>query len=75
VTSKDLLKAARTILVIDWPSKELPEVLALAGFQVVVHSGPGQKIIPPMKLQTVKWSAAIPADGPSRLTLSIPIGP
>ena len=30
-----------SILVIDWPSREVPQQLALAGFQVVVRSGPG----------------------------------
>lgn len=30
-----------TILVIDWPSPEVPELLARAGFQVIVKGGPG----------------------------------
>lgn len=30
-----------TILVIDWPTKEIPEILARAGFHVVVRGGPG----------------------------------
>ncbi len=38
---KELLKAVKTVLVIDWPSKEVPETLALAAFQVVVRGGPG----------------------------------
>ena len=37
----EFLKSARTILVIDWPSKEVPESLARAGFQVIVKGGPG----------------------------------
>jgi len=37
----EILKAVETVLVIDWPSKEVPELLALAGFRVVVHGGPG----------------------------------
>lgn len=41
MTPKDILKAAKTVLVIDWPSKEVPELLALAGLQVVVKGGPG----------------------------------
>ena len=36
-----VLKSAKTVLVIDWPSKEVPELLARAGFQVVVRRGPG----------------------------------
>jgi hypothetical protein len=38
---KDLLKAAASILVIDWPSKDVPESLALAGCHVVIRGGPG----------------------------------
>jgi len=41
VNPRDVLKTAKTILVIDWPSKEVPELLALAGFHVVVQGGPG----------------------------------
>ena len=37
----DLLKTVNTILVIDWPSKDVPESLALAGFHVIVQGGPG----------------------------------
>jgi hypothetical protein len=35
------LKTARTILLIDWPSKDVPEALTRAGFSVFVHGGPG----------------------------------
>jgi predicted CoA-binding protein len=35
------LASVRTILVIDWPSRELPETLVRAGFQVIVKGGPG----------------------------------
>jgi predicted CoA-binding protein len=35
-----VFSGVKTILVIDWPSKEVPEVLALAGFAVVVRGGP-----------------------------------
>lgn len=38
---KTILNSARSILVIDWPSKEVPETLALAGFQVFAKGGPG----------------------------------
>jgi predicted CoA-binding protein len=41
VNSKETFKTVKTVLVIDWPSKEVPELLALAGFHVVVHGGPG----------------------------------
>jgi len=36
----DLLRGVKTILVIDWPSRDVPESLARAGFQVVVKGGP-----------------------------------
>ena len=38
---QQILKSAQTILVIDWPTKDVPETLARAGFEVVVHGGPG----------------------------------
>jgi predicted CoA-binding protein len=38
---KEILDTVKTVLVVDWPSKEVPELLALAGFHVVVHGGPG----------------------------------
>ncbi len=37
----ELLQDVKTVLVIDWPSKDVPEALARAGFRVVVHGGPG----------------------------------
>jgi hypothetical protein len=37
----EIFKTVDTILVIDWPTKDLPEGLALAGFRVVVRGGPG----------------------------------
>jgi len=41
VNAKDILKGAETVLVIDWPSKDVPELLARAGLNVVVRGGPG----------------------------------
>jgi predicted CoA-binding protein len=41
VNPTEILKSAQTILVIDWPSKDVPESLARAGFQVIVRGGPG----------------------------------
>lgn len=38
---KEILKNAGTILLIDWPSKDVPEALIRAGFRVFVHGGPG----------------------------------
>ena len=36
-----VLAAARSILVVDWPTRDVPDALALAGLEVVVHGGPG----------------------------------
>ena len=38
---KQMLKTVNTILVVDWPSKDVPEALTLAGFHVIVRGGPG----------------------------------
>jgi|SRR5215468_6539644 len=38
---KELLRDVTTVLVIDWPSRDVPETLARAGFEVVVRSGAG----------------------------------
>ena len=35
------LASVRTIVLIDWPSREVPETLARAGFEVNVKGGPG----------------------------------
>jgi hypothetical protein len=36
-----ILAACRSVLVIDWPSRDVPGTLAAAGFAVTVKSGPG----------------------------------
>ncbi len=40
MTPAELLQASRTILLIDWPDREVPESLARAGFEVVASEGP-----------------------------------
>ena len=35
-----VLRDARSILVIDWPSRDVPDSLARAGFEVTVSGGP-----------------------------------
>ena len=40
MTAQELLLAAETIVLVDWPSREVPNSLARAGFHVVVHGGP-----------------------------------
>jgi predicted CoA-binding protein len=41
VNLKEAFNNIHTVLVIDWPTKDVPESLALAGFHVVVRGGPG----------------------------------
>jgi predicted CoA-binding protein len=38
---KEMFQSVETVLLIDWPSQEVPEMLARAGFHVVVRGGPG----------------------------------
>jgi predicted CoA-binding protein len=38
---KELLRDVRSVLVVDWPSRDIPETLARGGFDVVVRCGPG----------------------------------
>lgn len=41
MNTKELFEGVDTVMVIDWPDKEVPELLARAGFKVVVRGGPG----------------------------------
>lgn len=41
MSPKEILQGAKTILAIDWPSKDVPESLVRAGLGVVVKGGPG----------------------------------
>jgi predicted CoA-binding protein len=36
-----ILRAARSVLVVDWPTREVPEALARGGWAVTVRNGPG----------------------------------
>jgi len=38
---REILHTVETVLVIDWPSRDVPDTLVRAGFHVVVHGGPG----------------------------------
>jgi predicted CoA-binding protein len=38
--AEEILRETRSILVIDWPSKDVPETLTKAGYDVVVKGGP-----------------------------------
>lgn len=48
----ELLENADTIVVINWPSKDVPEALALAGFHVYVDGGPGPEAYPVTRWRT-----------------------
>ena len=37
---QQILESAGSVLVVDWPSRDVPETLARAGFEVVVAGGP-----------------------------------
>ncbi len=39
--AQEILAGSHTVVVIDWPSREVPETLARAGFAVAVKGGPG----------------------------------
>ena len=39
--ASSILADARSILVVDWPTRDVPDTLARAGYEVVVHGGPG----------------------------------
>ena len=38
---ESVLAGARTFLVVDWPTRDVPDTLARAGYEVVVHGGTG----------------------------------
>jgi predicted CoA-binding protein len=41
VRAEEILEAARSVVVVDWPSRDVPDTLARAGYEVHVHGGPG----------------------------------
>lgn len=41
MTSDELLRTASTILLNDWPTRDVPDTLAQAGYRVVASEGPG----------------------------------
>ena len=38
---ESILAGARSFLAVDWPTRDVPDTLARAGYEVVVHGGPG----------------------------------
>jgi predicted CoA-binding protein len=41
MTAGEALRDAKTVLLIDYPSRDVPDALARAGYEVVVQGGPG----------------------------------
>jgi hypothetical protein len=41
VTPEQILEAADTVLLIDWPTPDVPDTLIQAGYEVIVKGGPG----------------------------------
>ena len=39
--TRSILAGARSILLVDWPVRDVPNALALAGLEVFVDGGPG----------------------------------
>jgi predicted CoA-binding protein len=43
VNASDILRSAKTVLLVDYPSREVPDTLARAGHAVFAHGGPGPR--------------------------------
>lgn len=41
MNATDILRSAKTVLLVDYPSRDVPDSLARAGYAVFVHGGPG----------------------------------
>ena len=39
MTAEEILRAAKSVLVVDWPSRDVPDALVRAGYDVVVTGG------------------------------------
>lgn len=39
--AEEILRTTSTILLVDWPSRDVPDTLACAGYHVAVKGGPG----------------------------------
>ncbi len=55
---KETFKIVDTVLVIDWPTKDVPETLTRAGLRVVVRGGPGPEDYSVYELNNGDESAA-----------------
>jgi hypothetical protein len=64
-----ILRTAQTVLVIDWPTKDLPETLVRAGHDVFVKSGPGPTDFVAYELGDDGLIRRRPSDPPARVDL------
>jgi predicted CoA-binding protein len=39
-TAAEILRQAHRVVLYDWPDQDVPDALALAGFEVMIHGGP-----------------------------------
>ena len=51
--AEEILRGARTVLLVDWPSPDVPEALRAAGYEVVVKNGPGPDDFNPARPERV----------------------
>jgi predicted CoA-binding protein len=65
----ETLRSAHSVLVIDWPSPDVPESLARAGFQVIVKGGPGPRDYAVRELVDGELVARALGEVPSRIDL------
>jgi CoA binding protein len=49
----EILATSESVLVVDWPSRDVPDTLADAGFDVYVRSGPGPDDYSPKRPERV----------------------
>jgi len=65
----EILETAGTVLVIDWPSRDVPDTLVRAGFQVIVRGGPGPEDYSVWELKDGKIVSRRAARPPDRADL------
>ena len=63
------LRDARSVLVIDWPSRDVPESLARAGYQVIVKGGPGPNAYRVQELRGGELAAGEPGGAPEHVDI------
>jgi predicted CoA-binding protein len=63
------LEATRSILIIDWPSRDVPDSLARAGYAVTVKGGPGPEDYSAYKLRDGEVVASHVGRAPDQVNL------